>query len=338
MFQKFGWNTILTKDNKKGLTSLFLFSFYNITFKFIFMDWLNVFKFEIIDNKYKIYYLGDEPISVFISTKLIGFDNVFKTVRYTFQGKYCWFIPNLDYRGCSTISFRNLNTQEYMFDKLVDLNLSRTAKGQNIICLGLNKTGTTSFTKAMEQLGYTKFGEEHLFHYIQSDVYFGDYGKMNSILNNPQINLFQDMPFSFPNVYKKIYELRPQDLYVLTLRKDAQSWAKTCVKFWECLQSENFRDDRSFIHTFWSDESQRQLINFLEPMFESWGLKSLENLEEKLVKIYEKHKEDCELFFKDKNNFISVDIEKKGELKKLTNWLGFHSIQEDFPWENRRSS
>ena len=299
------------------------------------MEWLKLFRFNIIDKKYKIVYLGDEPINVYISTKLIGFDNPYKTIRHKFEGKNHWFIPNLDLRGCSKISLRNVDTDEYMFDKLIDKRLSLTAKGQNIICVGLNKTGTTSFTKAIENLGYVKFDEENLFHFVQSEVYFDDYGKLNSILNNPQINLFQDMPFSFPNVYKKIYELRPQDLYVLTLRKDAESWAKTCLRFWECLKIDNFRNDKSFIQTTWSDESKGQLINHLEPMFESWGLTSLENLEEKLIQIYEKHKEDCELFFKNKKNFITVDIEKKGELKKLTDWLGTPNKEEDFPWENR---
>lgn len=299
------------------------------------MEWLNFFRFEIVDKKYKIVYLGDKPMNVFISTKLIGFDNAFKTARHRFEGKDYWFIPNLDLKGCSTLSFRNVDTNEYMFDKLIDKRLSSTSKGQNIVCVGLNKTGTTSFTKAMEELGYVKINEEHLFNFVQSDVYFDDYGKVKSILDNPQINLFQDKPFSFPNVYKKIYELRPQDLYVLTLRKDSKSWAKTCLKFWDCLQSENFREDKSFIRTIWSDESERQLINFLEPMFESWGLTSLENLEEQLIQIYEKHKEDCETFFQNKKNFITVNIEKKGELKKLTDWLGLQNKQEDFPWENK---
>lgn len=299
------------------------------------MEWLNFFSFEIVDKKYKIVYLGDKPMNVFISTKLIGFDNAFKTARHRFEGKDYWFIPNLDLKGCSTLSFRNVDTNEYMFDKLIDKRLSSTSKGQNIVCVGLNKTGTTSFTKAMEELGYVKINEEHLFNFVQSDVYFDDYGKVKSILDNPQINLFQDKPFSFPNVYKKIYELRPQDLYVLTLRKDSKSWAKTCLKFWDCLQSENFRVDKSFIRTIWSDESERQLINFLEPMFESWGLTSLENLEEQLIQIYEKHKEDCETFFQNKKNFITVNIEKKGELKKLTDWLGLQNKQEDFPWENK---
>lgn len=299
------------------------------------MEWINFFRFEVVDKNYKIVYLGDKPINVFISTKLIGFDNTFKTVRFRFERKNHWFIPNLDLRGCSTLSFRNMDTKEYMFDKLVDRKLSFTAKGQNIICVGLNKTGTTSFTKAMEDLGYVKYGEEHLFNFVSPDVYFEDYGKVKSILDNPQINLFQDMPFSFPNVYKKIYELRPQDLYVLTLRKDAKSWAKTCLRFWDCLQNNDFRKDKSFIRTIWPDESERQLVNFLEPMFESWGLTSIENLEDKLIQIYEKHKEECETFFKGKKNFITVDIEKKGELKKLTDWLGIPNKEEDFPWENR---
>jgi hypothetical protein len=299
------------------------------------MKWLGLFKFDIIGNKYKITYLGNEPLSVYISVKIVGVDCVLKTIRFKFTSKYHWFIPELDYRGCSVISFRNMETNEYMFDRLIDKKLSMTAKGQNIIGIGLNKTGTTSFAKSMENLGYVKFEEEKLFQFIQYDVYYGDYGKINSILNNPQFSLFQDKPFSYPKVYKKIYELRPNDLYVLTLRKDAQSWAKTCMRFWDCLQSSDFKNDKSFIHTIFSDNTERVLLNYLNPMFESWGLEILEDLEKKLIQIYENHKNECESFFEGKTNFISVEIEKKGEFKRLTDWLGIENSIEDFPWENK---
>lgn len=301
------------------------------------MNWIELFIFEVVGNKYKIIYTGTEPITVNISTKLIGINEVESTIRFNFKQKNMWFIPSLDYRGCSFISFRNQQTGEFLFDKLIDKNLSDGAKSQNIICLGLNKAGTTSFSVGMQKLGFKKFPEPYQFQYIQTETYHGDFGKLFSILENPKFNLFNDKPFSFPKIYEKIYMQRPNDIYVLTLRENAKVWAKSVMKFWDCLKNNDFRMDKSYINTRFSDDSSRYLINFLEPMFESWGLNSMENLEEKLIKIYDKHFEDCVSFFKDKKNFYVVEIEKEGELKKLATWLGIETTEQNFPWENKNS-
>jgi hypothetical protein len=299
------------------------------------MNWIELFTFSIVGNKYKITYKGNESIDVFISTKLLGLNSIHQTMRATFQGRGHWFIPALDYRGCSYITFNHQKDGKYLFDKLIDKSLTQSAKGQNVYCIGLNKTGTTSFTKAMEKLGYKSFPENELFQYVQNDVYFGDYGKLFSLIENPQYNFFNDVPFSFPDVYKKIYEKRPYDIFVLTLRRDAKSWAKTCMRFWECLVNDDFKKDKSFIRTYYPNNTEKYLINHVTPVFESWGLNSIDNLEEKLIKIYEDHKNDCLKFFKDKKNFIIVDIEEKGGYKRFTDWLGVENNEQDFPWENK---
>jgi hypothetical protein len=299
------------------------------------MKWIELFTFTIVGDKYKITYNGTEPIKVFISTRLVGVNSIHKTIRIEFKGNGHWFIPSLDYRGCSYITFNSQEDGKYLFEKLIDRSLSNSVKGQNVYCIGLNKSGTTSLTQAFEKLGYRSFPENQLFHYVQNDVYFGDYGKLFSVIENPQFNFFNDIPFSFPKVYEKIYERRPNDIFVLTLRRDAKAWAKTCMRFWDCLVSENFKNDRSFIHTYYADNSEKYLINHATPMFEFWGLENVDNLEEKLINIYEQHTKDCLEFFKDKKNFIMVDIEKKGEYKRLTDWLGVENEELDFPWENK---
>jgi hypothetical protein len=299
------------------------------------MNWIELFTFEIVDNKYKIIYNGEFPIKVFISTKLVGLNSIHETSGVEFIHRGYWFIPILDYRGCSYITFNFQESGKYMFDKLIDRSLSLSAKGQNVFCVGLNKTGTTSLTKAFQKLGYKSFPEENLFQYVQSDLLFNDYGKLFSVIENPQFNFFNDMPFAFPNVYKKIYEKRPNDIFVLTLRKDVDSWVNTCIRFWDFLTGNDFKYDKSYIQTHYANGTERYLINFLTPMFEYWGLENLQDLREKLTQIYNAHKEECINFFEGKNNFIVVDIEKKGEYKRLTNWLGVENEDLDFPWINK---
>jgi hypothetical protein len=56
-----------------------------------------------------------------------------------------------------------------------------------------------------------------------------------------------------------------------------------------------------------------------------------------ILKIYDKHIEDCVSFFKDKKNFYIVEIEKNGELKKFATWLGIETTEQNFPWENKNT-
>ena len=299
------------------------------------MNWFELFSFEVVNNKYKITYCGEKPLEVNISTRLIGLDSIHHTIKYTFKYSGIWFIPNLDYRGCSYISISLVENNLVLFDKIIDKKLSLTAKGQNIICIGLNKSGTSSFTNAMENLGFKKFSENQQFQFVSPAVYHNDYGKVFSALNNPQYNLFNDTPFSFPNIFKKIYEQRPNDIFILTLRSDAEKWARSVINFYELTVQNGLLKLPSYIETQFTDNSKRFLFDYLIPMTESWNIKHTNNLQQSLVEVYENHTQECLNFFENKSNFFVVEIEKKSELKKLTDWLGVENQDLDFPWINK---
>ena len=59
------------------------------------MNWIELFIFEIEGNKYKITYTGTEPITVNISTKLIGINEVESTIRFNFKQKNQLHLPCL---------------------------------------------------------------------------------------------------------------------------------------------------------------------------------------------------------------------------------------------------
>jgi hypothetical protein len=184
-------------------------------------------------------------------------------------------------------------------------------------------------------LGYKKFLENQQFQFISSAVYHNDYGKIFSALNNPQYNLFNDAPFSFPKIYKKIYEQRPNDIFILTLRNNAEKWAKSVINFYELTGQNGFLKLPSYIETQFTDNSKRFLLDYLAPMIESWDIKHANNLQQSLIEVYENHREECINFFENKPNFFVVEIEKKSELKKLSDWLGVENHDLDFPWINK---
>jgi hypothetical protein len=335
MLRKFCSNTNRVKNKKKGALAPFFIEKFLYFFKFKMMNWFELFSFQVVNNKYKITYWGENPLEVNISTKLIGLDSIHHTVKYTFKHSGIWFIPNLDYRGCSYISISLVENNLVLFDKLIEKKLSLTAKGQNIICVGLNKTGTTSFTNALENLGYKKFSENQQFQFISPAVYHNDYGKIFSALNNPQYNLFNDKPFSFPKIFKKIFSHRPNDIYVLTVRSSSEKWAESVMNFYNFKSFDNLKNPSHYVHTKFTDNSERFLLDLLIPMIESWNVKTSKDLKTSLVQVYEKHQNECLNFFQDKPNFYIVEIEKKGELKKFTDWLNIKNEELNFPWINK---
>jgi hypothetical protein len=76
---------------------------------------------------------------------------------------------------------------------------------------------------------------------------------------------------------------------------------------------------------------------YLLNMFETWDLEKYRGtLDEQLIQVYENHNESVkktlQLFGCD---WIEINVAKKGEFKKLTDWLGFENKMEDFLWENK---
>ena len=147
--------------------------------------------------------------------------------------------------------------------------------------------------------------------------------------------MFNDTPFSFPNILKKIYEQRPNDVFILTLRSDAEKWARSVINFYELTVQNGLLKLPSYIETQFTDNSKRFLFDYLIPMTESWNIKHTNNLQQSLVEVYENHTQECLNFFENKSNFFVVEIEKKSELKKLTDWLGVENQDLDFPWINK---
>lgn len=297
----------------------------------------SVFYFERYENKYKIYHYGNSKISVNFSVLLRGIEVPVQTIRYDFSVKGEWFVPYLDYTGVSKLEIRDRETGKLLIEKIIDKTLSERAKGQNIICVGLNKSGTSSFTKAMTDLGYKMFPEPNQFQLLVSNAYHNDWFSTLSVLNNPRFNLFNDAPFSYPGSINHIYPNRPNDIYVLTVRRTEEDWFKSVFnnEFIK-LNKDSPLEDCSVIHTQWENEQERLLKNQLAPMFEAWGIKDKENLKEKLITCYNRHIEDTINFFKHKQaNFKVIDVSQPDELQNFCNWLGIESPSRNFPWENK---
>jgi hypothetical protein len=302
------------------------------------MDIFNSFDFNLYQkNKVQIHYKGDKSITIKIDFKTIGN----KTKSKSFSKQFfpgTWFAPNETLEGCEKIIFYDENNL-YLFEWLVPKLKQLKKTKQKIVCLGLNKTGTTSFQMGLEKLGFSFFSVYSGISDLSPSYYHNDINPTLSALNNPKFDAYRDMPFSLPGIYKKLYKNRPNDIYVLTIRDTKEKWIQSFKKYHKWLINEIKYKDGIHKDVLSIDfiTYKVNLKNFFTPLFDAYGLDSIELLEEKLSEVYDQHNQEIIDFFRKKpnSNFIVLDVAKPGELKRFTDWMNLENEILDFPWENK---
>jgi len=93
-----------------------------------------------------------------------------------------------------------------------------------VFCIGLNKTGTTSFGTALEWFGYHKFGwrggQTGESHQLIMDYFAGR--KESLIYAAYKHNVMEDIPW--PLMFREFEEHFPNAKFVLTVRKTPEIW------------------------------------------------------------------------------------------------------------------
>lgn len=295
-----------------------------------------LFTFELVDSKVKITYNDSKPFNAIIGIQLRGLEVLVDSVHHTFNQQGTWFIPYFDYTGCKYLSIFDNDNKVTKIDWLLPPEVTIKMKKQNLVCVGLNKTGTTSFQHDTEtKLGYKYSNIFDGMSKVMSDLYHNDTSTLRSYLENPRYNAYKDIPFSLPKIYEKIYEIRPEDIYVLTVRSNVDVWLQSTMKYFGWLMKGELGNSERILEVFRGPYSNRY-SNFFSPIVKSWGLTSYKNLEGQLKDMYEKHNEECINFFQRKHNtnFIVLDVSKQGEFKKFTNWMRVTNEIENFTQKN----
>lgn len=93
-----------------------------------------------------------------------------------------------------------------------------------IFVLGLSKTGTTSIGNALALLGYKRLGWKDIKsrHLVSSYLH----GETEALLWQTQhYDAFEDLPWPF--VYREVAERWPDAKFVLSLRRDEETWVRS---------------------------------------------------------------------------------------------------------------
>ncbi|MDX8395773.1 MAG: sulfotransferase, partial [Mariprofundaceae bacterium] len=106
----------------------------------------------------------------------------------------------------------------------------KKAKGKTkFFCIGQNKTGTTSLKKAFEIMDFP-VGNQWKAEKLANRYYFGvEFNQIIEYCESAQV--FQDVPFSWPETYKILDKSYPGSKFILTVRDSPEQWYRSITRF-----------------------------------------------------------------------------------------------------------
>lgn len=213
-----------------------------------------------------------------------------------------------------------------------DLNKRIKAAGkEKVFCIGRNKTGTTSLKAAFEALGYP-VGNQRKAEILTGTHYFeGSFQPIVDYCKSAQV--FQDVPFSYPETYKHLDKAYPGSKFILTVRDDAEQWYRSITRF----HAKNFGKDGRIPTAEDLKAAQYIRPGFMYNVVRVHGTTDDDPYnKETMIAHYERYNREVIEYFKDRpNDLLVINVAEKGAYQKFVAFLGVESPYDDFPWENR---
>jgi len=198
-------------------------------------------------------------------------------------------------------------------------------------CIGQNKTGTTSLECAFEDLGYP-VGDQRKAEILTGKHYFQSH--FQPIIDYCiSAQVFQDVPFSYPETYKVLDKAYPGSKFILTVRDDAEQWYRSITRFHAKLfgkdgQVPTVEDLKSATYVW---------PGFMYNMIRVHGTPENDPYnKEIMVAHYKRYNREVMDYFKDRlDDLLVINVGENGTYQKFIEFLGVESSYNDFPWKNR---
>ncbi|MDK9557243.1 sulfotransferase [Marinobacter sp. M216] len=210
-------------------------------------------------------------------------------------------------------------------------NRYRAAGKVKYFCIGRNKTGTTSLKRAFEDLGFP-VGDQRTAEILTGKYYFeGDFQPIIGFCRSAQV--FQDVPFSYPETYKHLDEAFPGSKFILTVRDTPDQWYQSLTRF----HSKMFGKDGNLPTT-----AELKLAPYVWPGF-MYNVVRIHGTPEDdpynkgiMVQHYKKYNDDVLKYFKGRpEDLLVINLAEPRSYDKFVEFLGVDSPYHDFPWENQ---
>ena len=224
--------------------------------------------------------------------------------------------------------------REFRFLKqgIRDLYNQKKVRGKvKYFCIGRNKTGTTSLKRAFEELSFV-VGNQRKAEILTGKHYFSEnFYPIVDYCKTAQV--FQYVPFSYPQTYKHLDRAYPGSKFILTMRDDAEQWYKSITGFHAKKFGKDGRiptaEDLKAASYVWPSFMYNSVRMHGTPDNDPYN-------KEIMIEHYNSYNQDIVEYFKYRpDDLLIINIAEKDAYRKFLNFLNAESSCTDFPWENR---
>lgn len=178
---------------------------------------------------------------------------------------------------------------------------------QKVFIIGFHKTGTSSMGKAFQILGYRvcgsiKEGQD----FEKVDIPAREYILSRAKELISRYDCFQDTPWFMFN--KELYEMYPNAHFILTIQPD-DNWIKSILDHFSKRDNSNYHE--------W-------IYGYADPQMNP----------DVYLERYQKHNKEVREFFRDKPNFLEINIKEQDKWEKICGFLGIRKPFVSFPHVN----
>lgn len=202
-------------------------------------------------------------------------------------------------------------------------------KRDKVFCIGFNKTGTTSLEYALQEFGY-KMGNQTDGELLIKSYVNNDWNKIIKFCDTA--DAFQDVPFSFPNTWLFLHHAFPEAKFILTMR-DEENWYKSITSFHSKLFANNERTPNKVDLMNATYRYKGFVWEFNRAVFKTPN-DDIYN-KEILISNYNRHNEAILHYFKDKPNFLCLDVSDYDSYSNLAHFLDKETLHTEFPHLNK---
>lgn len=213
-----------------------------------------------------------------------------------------------------------------------EIQNKRQAAGKvKYFCIGRNKTGTTSLKQAFEDIGYP-VGNQRKAEILTGKHYFqNEFQPIIDYCKTAQV--FQDVPFSYPDTYKMLDKAYPGSKFILTIRDNPEQWYRSITSFHSKMFGKNGElptaEDLKNAPYVWPGFMYNVIRVHGTPDDDPYN-------REIMVNHYENYNKEVFNYFKNRpDDLLVINVSEKGAYKKFIDFLGIDSPFDDFPWENK---
>ncbi|HCT41986.1 MAG TPA: hypothetical protein DF427_12720 [Moraxellaceae bacterium] len=185
--------------------------------------------------------------------------------------------------------------------------------------------------RAFSDLGYS-VGNQRKAELLADKYYFdNNFDPVIEYCNSAQV--FQDIPFSWPETWKHLDQAFPGSKFILTLRDDAEQWYQSVTRFHGKLFGQNGNTPTA------DDLRNADYVRkgFMYNTVKVHGTPEHDPYnKEIMIAHYERYNRDVIAYFSNRpDDLLIINVAEPGAYQHFVSFLGVQSSATDFPWENR---